>query len=92
MTLDVTAWLRTIFARFDEAGDLFERALRVSEQVGDELEIVMALGNMAALYRSQPGRCHASLREPCLGSSASRRPSPSGYNHSTVSEMADAGP
>jgi predicted ATPase len=47
MSLDVTAWLRTIFARFDDAGDLFERALRTSEQVGDELEIVMALGNMA---------------------------------------------
>jgi tetratricopeptide (TPR) repeat protein len=47
MSLDVTAWLRTIFARFNDAGDLFERALCASEQVGDELEIVMALGNMA---------------------------------------------
>jgi hypothetical protein len=47
MSLDVTAWLRTVFARFNNAGDLFERALCASEQVGDELEIVMALGNMA---------------------------------------------
>ena len=41
------ASLRTNFSRFDDAGDLFERALAASEQVGDELQIVMALNNLA---------------------------------------------
>ncbi len=47
MSLNIEAWLRTIFARFDGTGDLFERALAASEHVGDELQIVMALGNLA---------------------------------------------
>ena len=46
-TLNAMASLRTNFARFDDAGDLFERALATSEQVGDELQIVMALNNLA---------------------------------------------
>jgi predicted ATPase len=47
MSLNVMAWLRTIFARYEGAGDVFERALAASEQVGDELEMAMALANLA---------------------------------------------
>jgi tetratricopeptide (TPR) repeat protein len=47
MSLNVMAWLRTIFGRYEGAGDLFERALVASEQVGDELGTVMALSNLA---------------------------------------------
>ena len=47
MSLNVMAWLRTIFARYEGAGDLFDRALVAAEQVGDELAMAMAIGNLA---------------------------------------------
>jgi tetratricopeptide (TPR) repeat protein len=47
MSLNVMAWLRRIFARYEGAGDIFERALGASEKVGDEFEIAMALSNLA---------------------------------------------
>ena len=47
MSLNVMAWLRTIFARYEGAGDIFERALGAAEQVGDELVMAMALANLA---------------------------------------------
>ena len=47
MSLNVMAWLRTIFARYEGAGDIFERALGAAEQVGDELAMAMALANLA---------------------------------------------
>jgi predicted ATPase len=47
MSLNLMAWLRTIFARYEDAGDVFERALVASEQVGDELAMAMALANLA---------------------------------------------
>jgi predicted ATPase len=59
MSLNVVTWLRTIFARFEDAGDLFERALAASEQVGDELEIVMALGNLSQARLDAGDTVHA---------------------------------
>ena len=47
MTLNTMAWLRTIFDRYDDAGDLFERTLAASEQVGDELAIAFALSSLS---------------------------------------------
>jgi predicted ATPase len=47
MSLNVMAWLRAIFTRFEDAADLFDLALSKSEAVGDELQIVMARGNLA---------------------------------------------
>jgi hypothetical protein len=75
MGLNATAWLRTVFARFDDAGDLFERALAASERVGDDLQIVMALGNLAEarLAARDPARAREAVERALtlLGASGS---------------------
>jgi tetratricopeptide (TPR) repeat protein len=52
MSLNTLSWLRAIFARYEGAGDLFERTLEASEQVGDEMAIAMALSSLAESQRS----------------------------------------
>ena len=47
MSLNTASWIRTIFARYEGAGDLFERTLAASEHVGDELAIAFALSSLA---------------------------------------------
>ena len=39
--------LREIYGRFDDAGDVFERALAAAEQLGDELAVALSLINLA---------------------------------------------
>jgi predicted ATPase len=46
-TLRAMCWLRMVYDRYEDAGDLFERALATVERLGDEFGIALALGNLA---------------------------------------------
>jgi predicted ATPase len=48
-TLHVMCRVRVIFERFDDAGDLFERALATVEDVGDDVGIALGLINLACV-------------------------------------------
>src|SRR5262249_53137583 len=51
--------MRSIFGHYDGGGELFERAVALAEQAGDELLIVLALTNLAD-YRFAVGELEAS--------------------------------